>query len=189
MSLRHGLLGLLAEGPASGYDLTRRFEQVLGAVWPAGHPQIYGELSRLAGDGLIEIDSEGPRGRKAYRITDSGLAEIRRWLAEPSEVDHTTRLQSLLRSFFFWLMEPADLHAHLVREADFFAAAAHRYRAYANATDQGDFSDTPRNRSLRIAIEGGARLYEALEGWARWAAARPDVATDRPKLATERPRS
>ncbi|ABW10532.1 PadR family transcriptional regulator [Frankia sp. Mgl5] len=181
MSLRHGLLGLLAEGPASGYDLTRRFEQVLGAVWPAGHPQIYGELSRLAGDGLIEIDSEGPRGRKAYRITDSGLDEIRRWLREPSEVDHTMRLQSLLRSFFFWLMEPADLNQHLVREAEFFASAAGRYRAYAQATDRGDFPDTPQNRSLRLAIEGGARLYEALAGWARWAAERSEAAGGRPR--------
>ncbi|CUU60722.1 DNA-binding transcriptional regulator, PadR family [Parafrankia irregularis] len=179
MSLRHGLLGLLAEGPASGYDLTRRFEQVLGAVWPAGHPQIYGELSRLASDGLIEIDSEGPRGRKAYRITDAGLAEIRRWLSEPSEVDHTTRLQPLLRSFFFWLMDPGDLNAHLVREADFFAAAASRYRTYADAADQGNVPDTPQQRSLRIAIEGGARLYEALAAWARWAAQRPELAGDR----------
>ncbi|HEY8983817.1 MAG TPA: hypothetical protein VIU15_30100 [Streptomyces sp.] len=32
MSLRHGVLGLLAEGPASGYDLAQRFQQVLGAV-------------------------------------------------------------------------------------------------------------------------------------------------------------
>ena len=35
MSLRHGLLGLLAEGPASGYDLARRFSEALGSVWPA----------------------------------------------------------------------------------------------------------------------------------------------------------
>lgn len=175
MSLRHGLLGLLAEGPASGYDLTRRFEQVLGSVWPAGHPQIYSELSRLAADGLIEIDSEGPRGRKAYRITDSGLTEIRRWLADQTQVDHTMRLQPLLRSFFFWLMEPNDFAGHLDREAEFFAAAAGRYRAYAAAKDRGEFPDTLQNRSLRIAIEGGARLYEALAGWARWAADHPPV--------------
>src|SRR3954454_8994650 len=82
MSLRHGLLGLLAEGPASGYDLTRRVSETLGPIWPAQHPQIYAELNRLAEAGLIEVDSHGPRGRKAYRITNDGLAEVRRWLAE-----------------------------------------------------------------------------------------------------------
>ncbi|THV35618.1 PadR family transcriptional regulator [Glycomyces buryatensis] len=38
------------------------------------HPQIYGELSELADAGWIEIDSECPRGRKVYRITDAGRA-------------------------------------------------------------------------------------------------------------------
>src|SRR3982074_762326 len=78
-SLRHGLLGLLAEGPASGYDLARRFGEVLGSIWPAQHPKIYAELNRLAADGLVEVESEGPRRRKAYRITDAGLAEVKRW--------------------------------------------------------------------------------------------------------------
>jgi hypothetical protein len=43
MSLRHALIGLLAEQPASGWDLTQRFEDLLGTVWPAGHPQIAAE--------------------------------------------------------------------------------------------------------------------------------------------------
>ena len=46
MSLRHALLGLLAEGPASGYDLARRFQEGLNSVWPAQHPQIYSELEK-----------------------------------------------------------------------------------------------------------------------------------------------
>src|SRR5256885_7098935 len=94
MSLRHGLLGLLAEGPASGYDLARRFSEALGAVWPARHPQIYTELSRLETAGFIEVESHGPRGRKAYRITDAGLAEVRRWLTDV-DVDHTFRMETL----------------------------------------------------------------------------------------------
>jgi DNA-binding PadR family transcriptional regulator len=168
MSLRHGLLGLLAEGPASGYDLTRRFDELLGQIWPAQHPKIYAELGRLAGEGLIEVDSEGPRRRKAYRITEAGAAEMRRWLTSV-EVDHTMRLQPLLRSVFFWLMEPDRVRRHLAAEAHFSAEAARRYREYAAAKDRGDFGDSPRTRSLRITVEAGARLYEARAGWAEWA--------------------
>jgi DNA-binding PadR family transcriptional regulator len=62
------LLGLPAEGPASGYDLAGRFHDVLGPGWPAQHSKIYAELGRLTADGVIEADSLGPRGRKAYRI-------------------------------------------------------------------------------------------------------------------------
>jgi DNA-binding PadR family transcriptional regulator len=177
MSLRHGLLGLLAEGPASGYDLARRFQEVLGAVWPAQHPKIYAELGRLADDGYIEVESEGPRRRKAYRITDTGLAEVRRWLTS-TEVDHTLRIQSLLRSVFFWLMEPADLRRHLTEEAEFFAKTAATYRAYADAKERGDFGDSPQTQSLRLAAEAGARLYGALAEWAEWAKTVPPAKTD-----------
>jgi DNA-binding PadR family transcriptional regulator len=164
------LLGLLAEQPASGWDLSRRFDEVLGSVWPAGHPQIYGELRRLEQDVLIEIESEGPRGRKAYRVTDAGLAAVREWLAF-AEVDHTMRLEPLLRSVFFWLMTPEQLDTHLAAEATFYESLASTYRAIADAKDHGDFGDSPQTRSLRIAAEAGARLNEALEAWALWARA------------------
>ncbi|GAA4605885.1 helix-turn-helix transcriptional regulator [Actinoallomurus liliacearum] len=168
VSLRHGLLGLLAEGPASGYDLARRFEEHLGPVWPAQHPKIYAELSRLSDAGMIEVDSHGPRGRKAYRITETGLAEIRRWLTE-EKVDHTLRIESVLRSFFFWLMEPDDLQAHLRREQEFFAEIAEVARGYAAAKDRGDFGTSGQTRSMRVAVEAATRIYQALADWAEWA--------------------
>jgi DNA-binding PadR family transcriptional regulator len=172
MSLRHGLLGLLAEGPASGYDLTRRFEETFAQVWPAQHPKIYSELNRLAVEGLIEVDSRGPRGRKAYRITDAGLAAIRTWLAD-GEVDHTLRSESILRAAFFWLMEPGELQAHLDRERRYYTEAAAFYRDLTAAKDRGDFGDTPQTRALRVAAEAGVRFFQAMADWATWAADRP----------------
>jgi len=168
MSLRHALIGLLAEQPASGWDLTRRFEDLLGTVWPAGHPQIYGELRKLQDDGFIEIDSEGPRRRKTYRVTESGVEEVRRWLTSV-EVDHTLRLEPVLRSVFFWLMTPEELAAHLEKEAAFYRDLAQKYRALAAAKDRGEYGDTPRTRSIRIAAEAGIRLHQALGDWATWA--------------------
>jgi DNA-binding PadR family transcriptional regulator len=167
MSLRHGLLGLLAEGPASGYDLARRFSEALGAVWPARHPQIYTELSRLEEAGLIEVESHGPRRRKAYRITDAGLAEVRRWLTEV-DVDHTFRMETLLRAYFFWLMEPDDLKAHLADEERFFRETAQVLRTYAQTKDRGEWGTGRQTRAMRIALEAGIRINDALADWARW---------------------
>ncbi|MFF5987740.1 PadR family transcriptional regulator [Prauserella flavalba] len=168
MSLRHGLLGLLAGEPGSGYDLTRRFEDTLGSIWPAKHPQIYGELTRLASEGLIEAEAEGPRRRKEYRITDAGLTELRRWLTDV-DVDHTMRLDPVLRSLFFWLMSPAELEQHLTEEAEFYREKAQLYRGYAEAKDRGDFGDNPQTRSLRVTVEAAIRLYDSLADWAEWA--------------------
>ncbi len=154
MSLRHGLLGLLAEGPASGYDLARRFTEVLGSIWPAQHPKIYAELGKLAAEGLVEVESEGPRRRKAYRITDAGVAEVKRWLTEV-DVDHTMRLQPLLRSLFFWLMDTDDLQRHLQAEARYYRDLAHQYREYAARKDRGEFGYSPQTQSLRVTVEAG----------------------------------
>ncbi|MGW6282008.1 PadR family transcriptional regulator [Kribbella sp. NPDC055071] len=178
MSLRHGLLGLLAEGPASGYDLARRFSELLGTVWPAQHPKIYAELNKLADEGLIEVESEGPRRRKAYRINEAGLAEVKHWLSQV-EVDHTMRLQPILRSLFFWLMDADDLQRHLAAEAEFYNGIAAQYRQYAEAKDRGEFGNSPQTQALRVAIEAGIKLYAALGEWAEWAqtvppASKPD---------------
>jgi DNA-binding PadR family transcriptional regulator len=168
MSLRHALIGLLAEQPASGWDLTRRFEALLGTVWPAGHPQIYGELRKLQDDGFIEIDSEGPRRRKTYRVTEAGVEEVRRWLTSV-EVDHTLRLEPVLRSVFFWLMTPDELAVHLEKEAAFYYDLAQKYRELAAAKDRGEYGDSPQSESIRIAAEAGVRLHQALGDWATWA--------------------
>ena len=47
MSLRHALLGLLADRPYSGWQLLKHFEGSLAYAWPALHSQIYPELARL----------------------------------------------------------------------------------------------------------------------------------------------
>jgi DNA-binding PadR family transcriptional regulator len=172
MSLRHALLGFLLEQPASGWDLTRRFETMLGAVWPAGHPQIYGELRKLHTEGLIEIRDHGPRGRTVYRATDAGKAEVRRWLTS-AEVDHTMRLEPILRSVFFWLMDPDELAEHLEREAAHYRQVAAAYRALAEAKDRGDFGTSPQTRSLRITVEAAIRINDALAEWAAWARTQP----------------
>jgi len=168
MSLRYALLGLLAGEPASGYDLTQRFEKQLGLIWPAKHPQIYGELGKLAEAGLIEVDSEGPRGRKVYRATETGRAAVRHWLTE-EPVDHTVRMEPLLRSVLSWLMDPADLREHLAAEALYYRQAAAGFAQFAASKDRGDYGDAPEVKSMRVTIEAGIKLYEALADWAEWA--------------------
>jgi Predicted transcriptional regulators len=86
MSLRHALLALLSAHPMTGYDVAKRFDGSVGFMWQAPHSQIYPELRRMEGDGLVEAE-EVPRGSRArkreYSLTQAGLSELQRWIAEP----------------------------------------------------------------------------------------------------------
>ena len=78
VSLRIAALGATGRrNPGSGYDLLKHFEKSMANVWPATQSQLYGELNKLADAELIEVSAIGPRGRKEYRITEAGRAELR----------------------------------------------------------------------------------------------------------------
>jgi DNA-binding PadR family transcriptional regulator len=87
LSLRHALLALLEAGSMTGYELAKQFENSTDYVWHAQHSQIYPELRRLEGLGLVSA-TDLPRGAKqlatkrAYSLTRAGAAELRRWVGD-----------------------------------------------------------------------------------------------------------
>ncbi|GAA2144579.1 PadR family transcriptional regulator [Actinomadura napierensis] len=83
MSIRHGLLALLARGPRYGYQLRAEFEASTGASWPLNIGQVYSTLARLERDELVVRDGADGEGRFVYRITPAGEADARRWFATP----------------------------------------------------------------------------------------------------------
>jgi DNA-binding PadR family transcriptional regulator len=88
MSIRQGLLALLAQRPMFGAQLRQEFEARTGGTWPLNVGQVYSTLSRLERDGLVEA-AGGPDedGRIAYRLTPQGQEEVGRWWVTP--VDRT----------------------------------------------------------------------------------------------------
>lgn len=84
MSLRFGILGLLAEQPLHGYQVKQRFEDLLGGTWEVNIGQVYQTLQRLERDGLVTPTGDrGDRGRQAYEVTAAGKAAFEEWLADP----------------------------------------------------------------------------------------------------------
>ena len=166
MSLRHAVLGLLTERPASGYDLMKLFETSLANVWPATQSQVYGELGKLATSGLLTVSAEGPRGRKEYALTDSGRAELHHWLVE-TEPDRVRRSETMLRVFFLGLMTAPEATEFLGQEA---ARAAGEGAALRELEESVDWGDDPLSVHGRLALEYGLRLSAMQEEWARWAA-------------------
>jgi DNA-binding PadR family transcriptional regulator len=97
MSVSLTLLGLLERGPSHGYDLKRDYDAFFGLGKPLRYSQVYATLSRLARDGKAvpgpAEQGAGPE-RRRYVITEAGIAEVERWLAEPAppEPDLTSEL-------------------------------------------------------------------------------------------------
>ncbi|MES9606601.1 helix-turn-helix transcriptional regulator [Actinomadura sp. NPDC000929] len=83
MSIRHGLLALLSQGPRYGYQLRAEFESSTGATWPLNIGQVYSTLSRLERDELVTRGDADDEGRFVYRITPAGEEDVRRWFATP----------------------------------------------------------------------------------------------------------
>ncbi|MFE6847095.1 PadR family transcriptional regulator [Streptomyces sp. NPDC057686] len=166
MSLRHALLGLLSERPASGYDMLKSFDTALATVWPATQSQIYTELSRLADAGLISVAAEGPRGRKEYSLTDEGLAELRHWLTE-TKPQRNTRSDVLLRVFFLGVLTPEQARGYLTELMDMSEQGTAELRAVEASVDWGDDTLSVHGR---IALEYGIRFNAMRREWAEWAA-------------------
>lgn len=170
MSLKHALLGLLSERPASGYDLLKRFDTSLANVWPATQSQIYTELTRLAGSGLITVAAEGPRGRKEYALADEGLAELRHWLTE-TKPQRNTRSDVLLRVFFLGVLTPEQARGYLTDLMELSEQGYEELQQLAQSID-GDEDDLAVYG--RIALEYGLRFNAMRREWAEWAANRID---------------
>ena len=92
MSVKQGLLALLAEGPMYGAQLRVEFEERTGGTWPLNVGQVYTTLARLERDGLVEPTGEADaEGRISYRLTEAGTAEVGTWWTTPVDRDNTPR--------------------------------------------------------------------------------------------------
>jgi PadR family transcriptional regulator AphA len=97
------VLGVVAQGPTHGWPVVRALaaDGALGRVWTVGRPVVYRSLATLADAGLIEPagDAPGVRGpqRTIMRVTRSGRAALRRWLATPVDHVRDVRTEMLLK--------------------------------------------------------------------------------------------
>ncbi len=164
MSLRYGMLGMIADRPSSGYDLLQRFKKSLANVWPATQSQIYTELTKLADTGLLAVTDEGPRGRKEYSITEEGRVELRKWLA--GALPRPPRNEMLLRVFFLGAISPEQAR-------EYMSALETRSEGgldeLLDLKHNVDWDDDDFSAYGRIAMEWGERYFAMNQEWARWA--------------------
>jgi DNA-binding PadR family transcriptional regulator len=100
LSIKHALLGLLADQPLHGYELKAAYEDELVPSTQLNYGQVYTTLERLARDGLVahEIVSQTERpDKKVYALTALGRRELQEWLSTPSRLDLDLRNETFLK--------------------------------------------------------------------------------------------
>jgi DNA-binding PadR family transcriptional regulator len=85
VSLKHVILVVLKDQPASGYELNQVFGGELGLFWNTSHQAVYRALASMHKEGLVSFvatEQAGKPDKKTYQITSQGELLLQQWLSE-----------------------------------------------------------------------------------------------------------
>jgi DNA-binding PadR family transcriptional regulator len=171
-STSYAVLGLVAAGPATAYELATQVARGLRFVWPRAEGRIYDEPKLLAAHGLAHASKErtGRRPRTIYSITEDGRRSLRRWIAEPA-AGPVLEYEALLKVVFARCGSRADLLRHLSAISGHAAAnlAVGRTRADEYASQRVPLPEHLAINALMWKFLW--QFYSAIQDWAAWAAA------------------
>lgn len=165
MSTGHVLLGILAAGPAHGYDLKREHDARLPGSKPLAFGQVYATLARLQRDEQVEIattENEGGPERTVYALAPAGEGSLLEWLATP-EIPGPYAAEELVRKTVTALRLHQDARPFLAGQR-----ALHLERMRALVTEQRAAVDV----DARIALDHTIFHLDADLRWLEAAAAR-----------------
>ena len=176
MSLKHAVLTSLLDGDASGYDLAKRMDVSVARWWHALPTQIYAELRRLEGDGLVEgreVSQERRPNKRVYSISDEGRQEIARFTREPARPtaikdDLLIKIQSADAGDLEAVAESID---HRRREAETRLAVLERLMVvFLKGRTEKQYLETARRIGPYINLKRGRDFERENVEWYRWAA-------------------
>ncbi|HEV8421169.1 MAG TPA: helix-turn-helix transcriptional regulator [Actinomycetota bacterium] len=166
------LLGFLASGSMSGWELAEAVEATIGNFWNVTRSQIYRELAGLSERGLVQRGEAGPRNRRRYTITASGRDAFSEWIRrEPGP--ELIRFPLLLTLFFGDHVSPEDLAGFVDTHRRRHEQRLASYRTMIKGTSE----ESPPIQTLRFGI-----AYE--EAFLKWLDGLPFDSPQREPLAT-----
>jgi DNA-binding PadR family transcriptional regulator len=186
------ILGQLAWGEASTYELVKAMRANLRYMWPRAESRIYEEAKRLvdAGWATAHKRATGQRRRTVYAITAAGRAALREWLAgTPGKI--ALENEPLLRIFLGRHARPQELLAAVAAVSE---QAEEMFAVGQDMAEQYFAGVHPRQQEVHLR----AFLFDYLYGWARfnhewaartereiarWSDLEPDAAKHRRALA------
>jgi DNA-binding PadR family transcriptional regulator len=167
----YAILGLLAAGPWSAYELARHMKQSsnLRQLWPRAESKIYEAPKALRAAGLASSRSErvGGRRRTVYRITARGRRALRAWLGEPGAPLYT-EYEDALKVAYATAGDLEQLRANLRRMREGQLAESERMLARLTELLKEDFTVPERIHTSALVAELVKRVGYATAEWLIW---------------------
>lgn len=143
MSVRNGLLALLATGNRHGYELRKELEERTGSLWELNVGQVYTTLGRLERDGFVvevghEPASGGGADQRLWALTEAGRSELRSWFTTARERSAPDRDELVIKLTLAASVDGVDLDEVIDRQRATTTADLQRYTRLKAATDPDD---------------------------------------------------
>jgi PadR family transcriptional regulator, regulatory protein AphA len=166
MSLKHLVLAVLSRQPATGYEITKTFDAIVGSFWRASHQQVYRELSALSKIGLATFSKvcqiERP-DKKVYTITPAGVEELLQWLTSLTQ-ERPLKDDLLIKVWAGELLGPEALRREIARLRVSHEAELDRYRAI----EREHFSSPPNDAFEVLQYVALKRGICSEQSWLAW---------------------
>jgi len=166
MSVREGLLALLAEGPRNGHQLKLEFETATGGVWPLNVGQVYTTLDRLARDGLVtraHANGETDANGKRYELTAAGREELAGWWQLVPAGDPPPRDELMLKLLFAVTLGSTHALNVLTEQRTALLARLQAYRRASRDTADDDVASAMVRDALIVRAEADLRWLDLCE--------------------------
>jgi DNA-binding PadR family transcriptional regulator len=163
LTVRHAVLGLLAQHPRHGYELRAAFQALAGGEenWDVKPAQVYTTLVRMEQAGLVieqGIEQDGGPEKRIYAITPEGLKTLDEWFAEGSSSEHQ-RDEFFLKLMVALISGAVDPNRLINTQRMFL------YRALHGITAQRTQTDPKRELAKHLLLDKAAMHLEADLRW------------------------
>ncbi len=176
MSVRQGLLALLAERPMHGYQLRQEFEARTGGTWPLNIGQVYTTVQRLVRDGLVEPVPDrsddggdrrdggaGDREVERFRLTAAGRAEVQQWWSTPVDRGEPARDELVIKLALAVTSPGVDVRDVVLRQRTATMRAMHEYTRLKQNVASDDLAWSLVLDNLGFAAEAEVRGLDHVE--------------------------
>ncbi len=179
------ILGILASGEHSAYDIAKFMGAGMGEVWPLAERQRYNAPKKLVELGYASVRTEatGRRNRTIYAITPEGAAALRQWLTQTTS-RAALEFEGLVRVLVGEQGTIDDLRANLETIAAQARESRELFVQHARTMRGAEASFPEREHLLALANRYMVDHFGLMADWAEWALAETESWADTTSPAT-----